>query len=51
MLYRLTEDKEVSEIARRLIKILNYFLAVDTDVIPRYSIIREFIGNSVLEVG
>lgn len=51
MLYRLTEDKEVSEIARRLIKTLNYFLAVDTDVIPRYSIIREFIGNSVLEVG
>ena len=51
MLFRLTEDKEVSETARRLIKILNYFLAVDTDIIPRYSIIREFIGNSALEVG
>ena len=51
MLYQLTEDREVSDTARRLIKILNYFLAVDTDIIPRYSIIREFIGNSALEVG
>lgn len=51
MLYRLTEDSEVAETARRLIKMLNYFLAVDTDIIPKYSIIREFIGNSVLDVG
>ena len=50
-LYRLTEDVEVAEIAKRLIKILNYFLAIDTDVIPKQSLVREFIGNSILDVG
>lgn len=50
-LFSLSEDKEVGDIARRLIKILNYFLGVETSAIPRYSIIREFIGDSIMEVG
>lgn len=50
-LYDLSEDKEVGETAKRLIKILNYFLGADLDAIPRYSIIREFIGYSIMDVG
>lgn len=50
LLYRISEDPEVGETAKRLIKILNYFLGVDTDVIPRHSVIREFIGDSILDV-
>lgn len=50
-LFNLSEDKEVGDIARRLIKILNYFLGVETSAVPRYSIIREFIGDSIMEVG
>ncbi|OGO77622.1 MAG: AAA family ATPase [Clostridiales bacterium GWB2_37_7] len=32
--------------AKRLIKFLNYFLAVDTEEIPKNSILQEFLGNS-----
>lgn len=49
-LFDLSEDEEVGETARRLIKILNYFLGAETDAIPRHSLIREFIGSSVMEV-
>lgn len=50
-LYQLSEDDEVGEIAKRLIKILNYFLGVDTEIIPKHSLVREFIGGSALDVG
>lgn len=51
MLYNLSEDEEVGVIAKRLIKTLNYFLNIDTELIPRYSLVREFIGGSSLDVG
>ena len=51
MLYKLSEDAEVGETAKRLIKMLNYFLGVDTDIIPKHSLIREFIGGGALDVG
>ena len=50
-LYKLSEDPEVGETAKRLIKILNYFLGVDTEIIPKHSLVREFIGGSALDVG
>ena len=50
-LFDYSEDEEVGEVARRLIKILNYFLGAESDAIPRHSVIREFIGNSIMEVG
>ena len=50
-LYQLSEDPEVGETAKRLIKTLNYFLGVDTEIIPKHSLVREFIGGSVLDVG
>ena len=51
MLYRCTDNPEVAETVKRLIKMLNYFLGVDSDVIPKHSIIREFIGGSDMDVG
>lgn len=50
-LFDLSEDEEVGGVARRLIKILNYFLGAGVDAIPRHSIIREFIGQSIMNVG
>ena len=49
-LYTIADDEEVGMIARRLIKILNFFLGVDSGAIPAHSILREFLGNSILEV-
>lgn len=43
------EDGEYSE-ANRLIKFLDYFLGVSTDIIPINSITREFIGGSCFNV-
>ena len=50
LLYDISEDPEVGETAKRLIKILNYFLGVSTDAIPRHSILREFLGDSIMDV-
>lgn len=35
--------------AKRLIALLEWFLPIDTDLIPDNSLIREFIGGSILE--
>ena len=50
MLYKINEDSDVYNLAQRIIKTLNFFLDVETDCIPSYSIIREFIGKSSLNV-
>lgn len=50
-LYQIADDEEVGMLARRLIKTLNFFLsATSTEAIPAYSIIREFLGNSIMGV-
>ncbi|MBR3288251.1 MAG: nucleoside kinase [Lachnospiraceae bacterium] len=49
-LFIIADDPEVGMTARRLIKILNFFLGVDSIAIPAHSILREFLGNSILEV-
>ena len=36
--------------AKRLLKFLDYFLGIDSEIIPKNSIIREFIGGSCLKV-
>lgn len=36
--------------ANRLSKLLAYFVDGDSDAIPRYSILAEFVGNSILDV-
>ncbi len=43
------EDEEYFE-ARRLLKFLEYFLAVSSDKLPNNSICREFVGGSCFDV-
>ena len=49
-LFTIADDEEVGMTARRLIKILNFFLGVDSIAIPAHSILRDFLGNCILEV-
>ena len=50
LLFNIPRDREVNDEAKRLLKFLDYFLAIDSDVIPKTSILREFIGGSCLNV-
>ena len=50
-LYQIADDEDVGIVARRIIKILNFFLSIGTEAIPAYSIAREFLGDSIMEVG
>ncbi len=43
-------DPEYQE-AKRLLKFLDYFLPISPELIPKNSILREFIGGSCLDVG
>ena len=36
--------------ANRLLKFLDYFLGVDTEDIPKNSLLREFVGGSCFNV-
>lgn len=47
LLFGVTEDDPGYQEAKRLLKFLQYFLAIDTARIPHNSIIREFIGGSI----
>lgn len=42
------EDEEYSE-AKRLCKFLKYFEPIDTEYIPKNSLLQEFLGNSIFE--
>ncbi len=42
------EDDEYSE-AKRLCKFLKYFEPIDTEYIPKNSLLQEFLGNSIFE--
>ena len=42
-------DSEYQE-AKRLLKFLDYFLAVPSEAIPHNSILREFVGGSCFHV-
>lgn len=50
LLFSIPRNTEEYDEAKRLLKFLNYFLAVDSENIPKNSIIREFIGGSCLKV-
>ena len=50
LLFNIPRDREEYDEAKRLLKFLDYFLAIDSDVIPKTSILREFIGGSCLNV-
>lgn len=50
LLFNIPRDTLEYEEAKRLLKFLDYFLAIDSVMIPQNSIIREFIGGSCLKV-
>ena len=50
LLYQIKSNQEEYATAKRIIKFLDYFLAVNCDVVPKNSILKEFVGGSVLKV-
>ena len=50
LLFHIPRDSEDYDEAKRLLKVLDYFLGVGSENIPKNSIIREFIGGSCLRV-
>lgn len=51
LLYKITPEDSEYITAKRLIKFLSYFLATDTKEVPGNSIVQEFLGGSVFDVG
>lgn len=51
LLRQVPEDASVYDVARKLINYLEHFEAITDDEIPRTSLLREFIGGSVFDVG
>lgn len=50
LLFGIPRNSAEYDEAKRLLKFLDYFLGMDSEMIPRNSIIREFIGGSCLKV-
>ena len=50
LLFGIPRDCEEYIEAKRLLKFLNYFLAIPADDVPKTSILREFIGGSCYQV-
>ena len=51
LLFTVTPDQPEYEEANRLLKFLGYFLGVSSEEVPHNSIVREFIGGSIFDVG
>ena len=51
LLFQIRPDEPEFQEAKRLLKFLDYFLPISPELIPKNSIIREFIGGSCLDVG
>lgn len=50
LLFQITEDDPEYYEAKRLLKFLDYFLAIPGEDIPKNSILREFVGGSCFDV-
>lgn len=50
LLFGIPRDTMEYDEAKRLLKFLDYFLGMDSEKIPKNSILREFIGGSILKV-
>lgn len=50
LLFSIPRDVPEYDEAKRLLKFLDFFLGIDSELIPKTSIIREFIGGSCLRV-
>lgn len=50
LLFGVSRDSDEYVEAKRLLKFLDYFLTLETDAIPKNSLLREFIGGSCFNV-
>ena len=50
LLFGIAKDSDEYMEAKRLLKFLDYFIAIPTENIPNNSILREFIGGSCFNV-
>lgn len=50
VLFGIRRDAEEYIEAKRLLKFLDYFLGVESDIVPKYSILKEFVGGSCFKV-
>ncbi len=50
LLFGIPRDSEQYDEAKRILKFLDYFLPIDGEMVPKNSILREFIGGSCLKV-
>lgn len=50
LLFGIRKDEPEYLEAKRLLKFLDYFIAVPSDAIPRNSLLREFVGGSCFDV-
>ena len=50
LLYSITKDEPEYYEAKRLLKFLDYFVGVDTAMVPANSICREFVGGGCFPV-
>ena len=50
LLFGISEDSPQFQEARRLLKFLDYFLAIDSTWVPMNSVIKEFVGGSCFNV-
>ena len=51
LLFQIPRSSSAYPEARRLLKFLDYVLSLSPEIIPKTSILREFIGGSCLDVG
>ena len=49
LLFDIDRDEPEYEVARRLLKYLSFFLNANDIAVPKYSILREFIGGSIIK--
>ncbi len=49
LLYSISRDSEFYEESVRILKFLNCFLNIPSELVPNKSVLREFIGNSYFE--
>lgn len=50
VLFGIRRDAEEYIEAKRMLKFLDYFLGVNSDVVPKHSILKEFVGGSCFKV-
>ena len=49
LLFNIPKDRPEYTEAKRLLKLLSYFLAYPADTVPQTSLIREFIGGGLFD--